>query len=243
MSWRLDSTAGAHVWDTEPMSRDDLALRDEEIAWLVDRGHRDYALINGRLARSGHPTNAVGVYTGVNSYAPPGTLANVASLNGEAALWNVALYSPWPANSLLAPSAWELYVQWQTVTVATPANLTINPRVGTFAAGASTTAGIALGADAAITLTASITTNWKTVGTVTVGRIGIPGTNSTVQGEFQTTAKPATTGTGAATINDLYGYTTAAAFDASIASGVVLGMANTVTTINYQVNQIHWLSK
>lgn len=243
MSWRMDSTAGAHVWDTQPLNDQEVLGRDEELEWISHHERKGWNLINGRIARSGDPTAVAGVYTGVNSYAPPGTLANVASLNGEAALWNVALYSPWLANSLLAPSAWELYVQWQTVTVATPANLTINPRVGTFAAGASTTAGIALGADAAITLTASITTNWKTVGTLTVIKVGIPGTNSTVQGEFQTTAKPATTGTGAATINDLYGYTTAAAFDASIASGVVLGMANTVTTINYQVNQIHWLSK
>jgi hypothetical protein len=57
MGWRFDSTAGATIWDTEPMTRDDLALRDEELAWMIREGKRGWKLINGRIAASGEPTN------------------------------------------------------------------------------------------------------------------------------------------------------------------------------------------
>lgn len=240
MSWRRDSSAGACIWDTEPMSGEDVLSRDEEIHWLMAHERPGWSLVNGRLVGSGDPT-AYGTYAGLAALPPAGTLANVPSLNGEGSLWNVDLYSPWLKAALVAPSAWQLYVSWQTVTVASPANLTINPRVGTFAAGASSTGGIALGADAAITLTASITTDWQCEGRITVQSIGLPGANSKAAGTFNVIAKPATSGTGPATINDLFGFTVAT-FDASIASGVALGMANTVTTINYTPTQIHWIS-
>lgn len=240
MSWRRDSSAGATIWDTEPLSDVDIECRDEEIRWLMGQERQQWSLINGRIAGSGDPV-AYGTYAGINAVPPSATLANVASLNGEASLWTVSLFTPWLANSLVAPSAWQLYVSWQTTTSTSPASLTINPRVGSIAAGSSSTGGIALGADAAITLTASITTDWITSARLTVRSIGQPGANSTAIGSFITTAKPATTGTGAATINDIYGYTSAS-FDASVASGVLLGMANTVTTITYAVQQIHWIS-
>lgn len=240
MSWRKDSSMGGAVWDTEPLSTHDVLCRDEEIKWLVDHERQHWGLINGRLVTKGDP-EAYGTYAGIAANPPTGTLANVPSLSGEASLWNVALYTPWIATALVAPSAWQLYVSWQTVTVASPASLTINPRVGTFSAGASSVGGIALGADGAITLTASITTDWICTARLTVQSIGIPGANSKAAGSFNVVAKPATTGTGAATINDIFGFTVAS-FDASIASGVTLGMANTVTTINYTPTQIHWIS-
>lgn len=240
MSWRQDSSAGATIWDTEPLSGEEVACRDEEIRWLMAHERQRWGLINGRLAEGGDPT-AYGTFAGLGAIPPAATLANVASLSGEASLWNVALFTPWLANTLVAPSAWWLHVTWQTATSTSPANLTINPRVGSFAAGASSAGGIALGADAAITLTASITTNWLVQGRVTVQSIGIPGANSKANGDFHVIAKPATTGNGPATINDIFGFTVAS-FDASVASGVALGMANTVTTITYAVTQIHWIS-
>lgn len=240
MSWRMDSTAGAAIWDTEPMSGSDLACRDEEIRWLMAHERQRWGLINGRLAEKAEPV-AYGSYAGLSALPPATTLANVASLSGEAALWSTALFSPWLANALASPSAWRLLVSWQTTTGATPGNLTLNPRVGSVAAGASSTGGIALGADAAITLTASITTNWFSEASITVQSIGAPGANSKAISSWNVIAKPATTGAGAATVNDIFGYTQAT-FDASIASGIVLGMANTVTTITYAVQQVHWLS-
>jgi hypothetical protein len=240
MSWRRDSTAGAAIWDTEPMSAEDLACRDEEIRWLMRHERQQWGLVNGRLTEKGDPL-AYGAYAGPAAIAAPGTLANVASISGEASLFTTSLYTPWLANSLVGPTPWQVYVSWQTTTSTSPASLTLNPRVGSVASGSSSTGGIALGADGAITLTASITTDWILSGRLTVQSIGLPGTNSKAAGSFICTAKPATTGTGAATINDIFGYTVAS-FDASIASGFVLGMANTVTTITYAVTQVHWIS-
>jgi hypothetical protein len=165
----------------------------------------------------------------------------VPSISGEASLWNSGLWTAMPANGYLAPEAYRLITSWNTVTVASPASLTINPRVGVFAAGASSAAGIALGADAAITLTASVTTLWWVRADLTVRSIGAPGANSTMVGFFHLIAKPVTAGGGAVTQNDVFGHTVAS-FDASVAQGVTLGMANTVTTINYAVQQIHWAS-
>jgi hypothetical protein len=240
MSWRMDSTAGAAIWDTQPMSDQDLLCRDEEIRWLMAHERQRWGLINGRLKEKADPV-AYGTYAGLAAIPVAGTLANVPSISGEASLWSTSLYTPWLANGLVGPSAWELYTTWQTITSTSPGNLTINPRIGSFASGASSTGGVALGADAAVTLTASITTNWRVRAEITVDSIGIPGANSKADAGFHLVAKPATAGAGAATISDLFGYTTAS-FDASVASGVNLGMANTVTTINYSVLQVHWIA-
>lgn len=193
------------------------------------------------LREGGFPLASEGVYAALGAYPPSAVQANVASLNGEAALWSTALWTPLPANGNLAPDAYRLAVSWTTTTSTSPGNLTINPRLGSFAAGASSSGGVAMGADAAITLTASITTQWYCRGDITIRTIGAPGANSTAIGFFNVVAKPATAGTGAATINDVFGHT-AASYDASIASGVVLGMANTVTTITFAVQQVHWTS-
>jgi len=222
------------------MSDEDLLCRDEEIRWLMAHERQGWGLINGRLKEKCDPV-MYGTYAGIAANSPSNTLANVASLNGEASLWSTSLYTPWIANSLVGPSSWRLYASWQTTTSTSPASLTLNPRIGSVAAGSSSTGGIALGADAAITLTASITTNWFTDAGITVQQIGNPGTNSKAESSWNCIAKPATAGNGAATVNDIFGFTQAS-FDASIASGVVLGMANTVTTITYAVRQVHWLS-
>lgn len=238
--WRIDSTAGARIWDTQPLSDEELLGRDEEIRWLMSHERQQWGLINGRLAGKGDPV-AYGAYAGPAAIALPATTANVASLNGEAALWSTALYSPWLSQSLVAPSAWQIYASFQATTSTSPGSLTLNPRVGSVASGASSTGGIALGADGAIALTASITTDWIVSGRLTVQSIGLAGTNSKAAGSFICTAKPATASPGAATINDIFGYTVAS-FDSTLASGFVLGMANTVTSITYAATQIHWIS-
>lgn len=240
MPWRMDSTAGASIWDTQPMTDEELLCRDEEIQYLMAHERGRWGLVNGRLKEKADPV-AYGTFTGIAAVPPAATLANVASLNGEASLWTTSLYTPWLANALVAPSVWALYASWQATTSTSPASLTLNPRVGTVAAGSSSTGGIALGADAAIALTASITTDWQVTGWTTVRSIGAPGTNSVAMGTYNCIAKPASANTGAATINDIFGFTSAS-FDASIASGFVLGMANTVTTITYAPFQIVWLS-
>ena len=83
MSWRADSTLGAYVWDTQPMSDAELACRDEEIRWLMAHERQQWGLINGRLKEKCDP-QMYGTYAGVAALPPSTTLANVASLNGEA---------------------------------------------------------------------------------------------------------------------------------------------------------------
>lgn len=235
----MDSTAGAHVWDTEPLSEQGIACRDEEIRWLVAHERQQWGLINGRLKEQADP-EAYGTYAGLAAI-PPAASFNTTSLNGEAALWTTSLFTPWLANTLVGPSAWRCYASFTAATGLTPANLVLNPRVGSVTGGASSVGGQALGADAAITLTASITTNWQLTGNITVQQIKGAGNNSLASSAWTCVAKPATTGTGAATINDLFGYANPG-FDATIASGIVMGMANTVTTITYAVSQVHWLA-
>jgi hypothetical protein len=222
------------------MTTDELALRDEELSWLMQHERGRWGLINGRIARSADPVS-IGTYANLAAIPPAGTLANAASINGEGALYTNSLWSPWPADSLYAPSAWDLYVSFQVVTSTSPGSATVTPRIGSFAASASTAGGVTLGAGSAVTLTASITTNWIYHGRVSVLRAGIPGANALANGAFQLWAKPATAGTGIATIFDTSGFTQAS-FDSTVASGVVPGMVNTVTTINYSVTQVHWLS-
>lgn len=241
MPWRMDSTAGAHVWDTQPMSDEDLLCRDEQIAWLAQHERGSWGLVNGRIVESGDPT-AYGTFVSVAAQPPPGTLANVTSLNGEASLWSTTLYTPWPTSSQLsAPAGWHLRASWQVTTSTSPGNLTLNPRIGSVAAGSSSAGAVALGAGAANALTASITTNWSYNGHLTLQSVGIPGTNSKAVGDFVCLGKPATTGTGAIGVFDQSGFTVAS-FDSSVASGFVLGMATTVTTITFAVQQIIWLS-
>lgn len=187
------------------------------------------------------PTALNGIYAGLENIPPATVQANVASVSGEVSLWNTVNHCALPANGLTAPTTRRLLAAWSTTTAATPGSLTINPRVGSFAAAASTTGGVPLGADTAITLTASITTLWICRADLTIRSIGAPGANSKIFGSFNVIAKPATAGVGAATINDIFGWTEGS-FDASVASGVTLGMAHTVTTITHALQQAHWAS-
>lgn len=241
MSWRMDSSAGAMLWDTEPLGLERRRERDEEIRWLIAHERPGWGLINGRIKEKFDPT-MYGTFAGLSALPPAATIPNVASISGEGSLYDVAAYTPWLGKSVVAPSAWLLFVSFQVITAATPASVTVNPRVGSFAAGASSTGGAALGADAAVTLTASITTNWLINGNITVRSVGAYGAaNATAEGIFQMHAKPATAGNGLTTVDDVFGFTTAS-FDAGAAQGVALGMANTVTTINYSIRQIQWIS-
>ena len=89
MSWRMDSTAGAAIWDTQPLTSDDLALRDEEIEWLAQQGRHQWKIINGRLAASGHPTANVGSYTSAGAYPPTAaqTSTAVTTATPGTAIW------------------------------------------------------------------------------------------------------------------------------------------------------------
>lgn len=216
MSWRWDSTAGATVWDTEPMSKDDLAVRDEELHWMIRTQRRGWKVINGRIAGSGVPTAmAEGTYGALDAYPMPASATGLTLSATEQGLIPAAyipVYSPLPVNGILAPQAYRYVLSGVFTSVATSGNLTMSPRIG------NAITSPLLGTSAAQALTASLTNGqFHITGDVTIRSIGLPGTNSTAIGTFRcvcnSTVGGAVTswlwGTGASAVN----------FDSTIAAG------------------------
>lgn len=194
----------------------------------------------GRELR-GEPTALESLYGGLLA-TPPAVQGSVASVNGEVGLWSAPIHTPIPANSLIAPETFRLAVTGQCTTAATPGNATWTPRLGT------TTGGSALGASGAIPLTASITNSfWQLVGDITVRSIG-SGTAATAIATFLLHHRHAIGGAGdfltttsSQTGIQIFG-NTVATFDSTVAQGIFMGMAQTVTTVTWKPDQIHWMS-
>jgi hypothetical protein len=171
MSWRFDSTAGANIWETQPLSDDELKLRDEEIVWLKQQGRRDWKVINGRLQRSGEPTMLEGTYGGLVAYPPAQDLTAVTGGTANVAWWTPALYTPLPANSVLSPEAYRIAATGRVTSSATTQTITPNANIGT-------AIGTGLGAGAAMSLgSATAVTNmlWFMLGDVTIRAAGSAG--------------------------------------------------------------------
>jgi hypothetical protein len=244
MGWRFDSTAGATVYDTEPMTRDDLALRDEELAWMIREGRRGWKLINGRIAASGEPTNAEGTYGALAAYPLPVSetaLTLSATEQGLIPAAHIPIYTPLPINGVLAPQAYRVVLSGVFTSVATSGTLTMTPRIGNANTSPS------LGASAAQTLTASLTNGqFYIMGDITIRTIGLPGANSTAIGTFHALANSAV---GGATTSWLWGTgATAVSFDSTIAAGAngggiwmgVTFSANFPTMTLQQVHLMDW---
>lgn len=151
MPWRIDSTAGAHIWDTQPMSDDDLKLRDEELKWLMVHEGRRWKVINGRIAQKGDPVMNRGNFSGPGAYANSQALTAVTGGAINVAWWAPGTYSPIPAQSVQAPMAFRLWASGIVTSSGAGQTLTMNPAVGTAVAGQ------ALGASAALALGSTIT--------------------------------------------------------------------------------------
>lgn len=216
MSWRMDSTAGAAIYDTEPMSTGDLALRDEELQWLIRNEKRGWKLINGRIVGSGHPTAmAEGTYGALLAYPMPASesaLTLSATEQGLIPSAHIPIYTPLPINGILAPQAYRYILSGIFTSIATSGTLTMTARIGNANTSPS------LGASAAQTLTASLTNGqFYIMADVTVRSIGLPGTNSTAIATFHALANSTV---GGATTSWLWGTgTTAVSFDSTIAAG------------------------
>jgi hypothetical protein len=246
MSWRSDSSAGAFVWDTQPLTSDDLKLRDEEIAWLVEHERRDWRLINGRIARSGDPIMGVGVYGAPAAYSLPGALAGVALSATESALvsnTNAPTYVPIPGNSIKAPAAWRFMIAARYTVTTTPGSMITSFRLG------NANSSPLLGTSAAVALTASLTNafvRWR--GDITIQSVGAPGANSKALGMFNVDVN---TAVGGAANSALWGTSagTAVAFDSTLASlganggALWVGVSDSGATnhATVTVDQIHWL--
>jgi hypothetical protein len=189
-----------------------------------------------RLVVNGEPVALEGVYAGLNAYPPAGDLAAVTLGATENGFWSSSLFTPIPANGILAPEAYRIAATGNLTTPAGTQTMTITPRMGT------TNAGITLGASAALSLTASITASfWYIVGDLTMRSVGAPGANSTAIGLFHFVGTNAA-GAGAVSYNIIFGQTVAT-FDASVASGLWIG-ATTATTTGQTLTtrQVHWMS-
>lgn len=244
MSWRKDSTLGAYIFDTEPMSADDLRCRDEELVWLMQHERRGWSLINGRIIESGDPMATAGVYGGLGAYPMPAAIAGPAMSTTEAGILsagNIAIYTPMPAGVVTAPQGWRVHVSGRYTVGATPGTIVFTPRLGNANTSPS------LGASAAITQTNLTAAFWALRGEITVNTVGAPGTNSKANGTFWAQVN---TAVGGAFNSALWG---TGATDASFDSTVPLGTnggglwiggtdAGATNHATYTIQQVHWMS-
>ena len=178
MSWRMDSTVGAAIWDTEPMSGTDLLCRDEELEWLTRNGKKQWELINGRIARSGHPTAALGSYGGLMAYPPNAaqTSTAVTTSSPGTTLWTVATFSPILANAVMAPSAYRIAANGTIQTSTTSQTCNWMPSIGTGAVDAAPTTYQTLGVSGATAIaTTALTSTWDFEGDLTIRSVGTSG--------------------------------------------------------------------
>jgi hypothetical protein len=195
---------------------------------------------------SGTPVAGEGTYGVLMGYPLPAVLATT-SVSGTANLWPAAVYTPIPANGVLAPQAYRVTIAAKITTSTSPANIGFDPRIGTttWTTGGTALTGTAIGASTNVALTASITAAFYYIyGDLTIRSVGNPGNNTTAVGMFhyvstQATASglagPAVVGAGH---NLLFGGTSAS-YDGTVAQGFSLGAVHTVTTITHNLDQLH----
>lgn len=247
MSWRQDSTAGAAIWDTEPMSGQDLLCRDEELRWLMNHGKKQWELINGRIARKGDPTAALGSYGGLMAYPPNAaqTSTALATSTPGSTIWTVATYSPILANAVMAPSGYRITASGTIQTSTSGLTVTALPSIGSGSVNAAPTTYQTLGVSGASgTLGTSLTGGWNLMGELTIRSTGTAGTAwFSGQMTYTTTTLPAAasaTGTlllgGTVATVDFTGAT------ANYPGGMQLSMfgAATVTIVTNSVHFTSW---
>lgn len=237
MAWRMDSTAGAHIWDTEPMSAPDLACRDEELRWLMRQEGRRWSLINGRIAGSGDPTMmARGNYGAPAAYALDQANTGIAVGTSNVALWTPASYSPIPANSVQAPMSFRLRANGLVTTSAASLTTTITGAVGTAVTGTSMGASTAMSLPGATAITNAY---WDLQYTMTIRTGGESGTAVGFGNIVWTTAA----GPSASTSQELFGggNTVASSINwVTTAQGLLIYAVASATTVTIQPTQIHF---
>jgi hypothetical protein len=197
------------------MTADELALRNEELEWLIRHERTGWKLINGRIAEKGDPTAAFGTYSALGAYPLSGALSALtlsATEQGLIPSADIGLYTPILANGLVAPAAFQLTATRVFTSTATAQNLTTAVRLGNANSSPS------LGASAATAMTVSLTNAFFMLqGVITVESVGPPGTNSKALGQFWLDTN---TAVGGAVTRCAWGTgTTAASFDSTITPG------------------------
>ena len=233
MSWRFDSTAGAHIWDTQPLTADELKLRDEEITWLKNHERRNWKLINGRIAGKGDPTMLEGTYGGLNAYPPAQNLTAVTGGTANVAWWTASLYTPLPANSVLSPEAYRVTASGLITTSAASQTITPSSNIGT-------AVGTGLGTGAAATLGSTITNaQWYLLGDLTVRAAGTAG--SVIARFMLKAGQVAGAATGANVLTSLFG-ASQSSIDFTAAQGLTLGATPSAAGVSVTPEQVHWMS-
>ena len=197
-----------------------------ELARLEQRRWRS---VDRKLREGGDPTALLGGFAGLEANPNPTALAAVTGVIVETAAYTTSTFAPIAANPQM-PKLLRFFMALTITTGVTPGTLTFTPRIGT------TTAGITLGASAAITLTASITSALLLVRGDVLLRVPGSGTAATAYGDFKAEGKVVTAGAGALDVNHIFGGTVAA-FDSTAASGLFMGLtpSNAGTSITPQI--------
>jgi hypothetical protein len=117
-----------------------------------------------------------GTYGGLLAYPNAQTITTT-SINGSVNLWSNLIYTPIPANSVLAPQAYRVAITAKITTSTSPANLGFNPLInstGTWTTGGTAiSGGTTMGASGNVALTASITNAfYYIVGDITIRTAG-----------------------------------------------------------------------
>lgn len=229
----------------EPMTPDEIALRDEELIWLTNQGRSQWKLINGRLAKSGHPTANVGSYTSLNAYPPvqAQTSVPVTTATPGTTLWTSTIWSPILGNAAIAGSAYHIQASGTVQSSTSGLTLTLLPSIGTGTVNAAPTNHQDLGVSGAASLGTTLTSIWHFQGDLTIRSVGTAGT-AWFMGVFHygNTAAPVAS---AATLDVILGGTAATVDFTSATASVPGGFqlsgwgAATVTVVTQQV---HWTS-
>lgn len=242
----MDSTAGARIWDTEPLASDELALRNEEIEWLAAQGRAQWKLVNGRLAASGHPTNNLGAYTSINAFPPvqAQTSTAVTTATPGTCIWTSTIWTPLLANAVTAGSSYEVFASGTVQSSTSGLTLTILPSIGSGTVNAAPTNHQDLGVSGAASLGSTLTSIWNLRGCLTIRSVGTSGT-AWFHGIFNygNTAAPVASG---ASLSVPLGGTQATVDFTGATSNVPGGLnmsgwgAATVTVVTQQVIWVSW---
>ena len=245
MGWRSDSSAGAAIWDTEPLTTSELALRDEELTWLMRQGRHQWRLINGRIARKGDPVASLGPYTslGAQPVTQAQTPAVLATATPGTCLWTSTIWTPIPANTVVGGQGFHCVASGTVQTSTTGQTLTLLPSIGTGTVNTAPTNNQPLGVSGAATLGNTLTSIWFLHGDLTIRSPGTAGT-AWFMGTFHygNTAAPVASG---ATLNTILGGTQATVdftgATAAVPGGFQLSGFGAVT-ITIVTQQVHWSS-
>lgn len=240
MSYRKDSTAGAFIGDTRELLPHEIACRDEELAWLSRHEHGGWKLLNGRIVKSGVPTNLEGLYNGLTALPPQASAPSVAitaTTTPGVALWTTTLYSPIPGNAVMAPAFFRVRAGGTVQTSTTAMTSTVLPGIGNVVSGAAPSTFKTLGPSGALTLaTTALTCLWRFDGDLIIQENG-PAGQAVFLGrmEYSTAAAPATN---AQTAFGLCGGTQATALDftgttAGYPGGFLLSAWASAATVTY----------